>query len=114
MSERYAIQESSLRRDLQATSTRAEIAETELSTKDDEIKELRDSKLLFKKKVGPYSRLCNSVSNGGAVSCPQTETIATLGDFKRHQRGRFTCNITPITRLLYPTYRLYHHLMPAL
>lgn len=53
MGERYAIQESSLRRDLQAISTRAEIAESELSTKDEEIKELRDSKLLFKKKVGP-------------------------------------------------------------
>jgi len=55
MSERYAMQESSLRRDLQATSTRAEIAESELSTKDEEIKELRDSRLLFKKKVGPLS-----------------------------------------------------------
>lgn len=53
MSERYAVQESSLRRDLQATSTRVEIAESELSSKDEEIKELRDSKLLFKKKVGP-------------------------------------------------------------
>ena len=52
MNEKYAIQESSLRRDLQATSTRAEIAESELSTKDEEIKELRDSRLLFKKKVG--------------------------------------------------------------
>lgn len=50
----YTIQESSLRRDLQAASTRAEIAESELSTKDEEIKELRDSRLLFKKKVGPY------------------------------------------------------------
>lgn len=54
MNERYAIQESSLRRDLQAASTRAEIAENDLSTKDEEIKELRDSRLLFKKKVGPY------------------------------------------------------------
>lgn len=52
MNEKYAIQESSLRRDLQATSTRAEIAESELSTKDEEVKELRDSRLLFKKKVG--------------------------------------------------------------
>ena len=54
MNERYAIQESSLRRDLQAASTRAEIVESELSTKDEEIKELRDSRLLFKKKVGPH------------------------------------------------------------
>ena len=53
MSERYAIQESSLRRDLQATSTRAEIAESELSAKDEEIRDLRESRLLFKKKVGP-------------------------------------------------------------
>jgi len=53
MNERYAIQESSLRRDLQAASTRTEIAESELSKKDEEIKELRDSRLLFKKKVGP-------------------------------------------------------------
>jgi len=52
MDERHAIQESSLRRDLQAASTRAEIAESGLSAKDEEIKELRDSKLLFKKKVG--------------------------------------------------------------
>lgn len=51
MSERHTIQESSLRRDLQATYTRAEIAESVLSTKDEEIKELRDSRLLFKKKV---------------------------------------------------------------
>jgi len=48
--ERYAIQESSLRRDLQVAFTRAEIAESEVSTKDEEIKELRNSKLLFKKK----------------------------------------------------------------
>ena len=54
-SERYGIQESSLRRDLQAASTRAETAESELSTKDEEIKELRDSRLLFKKKVGSRS-----------------------------------------------------------
>lgn len=84
MSERYAIQESSLRRDLQATSTRAEIAESELSTKDDEIKELRDSKLLFKKKVGPCSRLCNSVSNGGtqyhALKQKQSQRLRTSND----------------------------------
>jgi len=49
-SERYGIQESSLRRDLQAASTRVEAVESELSTKDEEIKELRDSRLLFKKK----------------------------------------------------------------
>jgi len=54
MSGGYTIQESSLRRDLQAASTRAEIAESELSTKDEEIKGLRDSRLLFKKKVCPY------------------------------------------------------------
>lgn len=64
MSKRYAIQESSLRRDLQATSTRAEVVESELSTKDEEIKELRDSKLLFKKKVGHCRWPCHSVSNG--------------------------------------------------
>jgi len=59
LSERYAVQESYLRRDLQAASTRAEIAESELTTKDEEIKELRDSKLLFKKKVGPRSWHCH-------------------------------------------------------
>jgi hypothetical protein len=51
--EKYAIQESSFRRDLQAASARAEIAESELSTKGEEIRGLRDSRLLFKKKVGP-------------------------------------------------------------
>lgn len=53
-SERYGAEESFLRRDLQAASTRAETAESELSTKDEEIKELRDSRLLFKKKVGSH------------------------------------------------------------
>lgn len=51
VSERYAIHESSLRRDLQAAYIRAEIAESALSAKDEEIRELRNSKLLFKKKV---------------------------------------------------------------
>jgi len=55
MSERYTIRESSLRRDLRATSARAEIAESELSTKDEEVRELRDSRLLFKKKVSPLT-----------------------------------------------------------
>lgn len=48
--ERNSIQESSLRRDLQSMYTRVEIVESALSTKDEEIKELRDSRLLFKKK----------------------------------------------------------------
>ena len=64
MNERHAIQESSVRRELQAACARAEIAENELSTKDEEIKELRDSKLLFKKKVGPRLRPYCSVPNG--------------------------------------------------
>lgn len=55
LNERYTIQESSLRRDLQVISTRAEIAESELSTRGEEIKELKDSRLLFKKKVCPLS-----------------------------------------------------------
>lgn len=74
MSERYAIQESSLRRDFQATSTRAEIAESELSTKDEEIKELRDSKLLFKKKVGPCRWPRHSVSNGQISITPSNRS----------------------------------------
>ena len=47
------MRESSLRRDLQTAHVRAELAESVLSTKDDEIKGLRDSRLLFKKKVSP-------------------------------------------------------------
>lgn len=52
--ERYSIQESSLRRDLQSMHTHVEIVESALSTKDEEVKELRDSRLLFKKKVSTY------------------------------------------------------------
>jgi hypothetical protein len=52
--ERFAIQESSLRRDLQATHTRAELAESVLSIKDGEIQELKGSRLLFKKKVSIF------------------------------------------------------------
>jgi len=73
------MQESSLRRDLQATSMRAEIAESELSTKGEEIKELKDSRLLFKKKVGLLSlAFVTQFLMVGAVSRPQTETLAEL------------------------------------
>jgi len=50
MREGFTIQESSLRRDLQVAHTRAEVAESSLSLKDGEIQELRESRLLFKKK----------------------------------------------------------------
>lgn len=54
MKERHSIQESSLRRDLQSMHTRVEVVESALSTKDEEVKELRCSRLLFKKKVSTY------------------------------------------------------------
>jgi hypothetical protein len=82
MGERHTVQVSSLRRDLQAAAIRAEITESELCANNEEIKELRDSKLLFKKKVGPVPATATRFLMVRIVSRPQTETFAELEDFK--------------------------------
>jgi hypothetical protein len=75
MGERHTVQVSSLRRDLQAAAIRAEITESELCANNEEIKELRDSKLLFKKKVGPCPRHRHPVSNGQNSITPSNRNI---------------------------------------
>ena len=82
MAERYTIQESSLRRDLQAMCTRAEIAESALSTKDEEIKELRDSRLLFKKKVGPYTPPFHPVPDSQNSITPSNRNSLRAREFR--------------------------------
>ena len=77
MRERFTIRELSLRRDLQASHTRAEIAESALSLKDEEIQELRGSRLLFKKKVGILLMLRHSV--------PDSRNSITLSNRNDHR-----------------------------